>query len=257
MEKTSSNSHRRRRDFEMDDHRRYSQQQLLLRADRRRPRTRTDSGTGRILLLSAVTALLLSQPQSCYSFCTSRLLVPVPKQQRQLKADCRISQKLPLFVSLEESTDNRNSITSSSSSNSNSNNNNNNNNNSSINANNRNDIKTTKTLERSIVELGRKGLTDEALKLYYDCLDDEKDILEQPCTPKPTVRLMNGAIDACARAKPPRLQEAFDILYNAPSTIQPNVFTFGALMSACARARRGDKAKALLKTMQVGCFIII
>jgi pentatricopeptide repeat protein len=79
---------------------------------------------------------------------------------------------------------------------------------------------------------------------------------------------MNSAIDACARARPTRLKEAFDILEhqttkNADSNkdsssnsnnnngIRPNVFTFGALMSACARARKGDRARNLLKTMQV------
>lgn len=88
-----------------------------------------------------------------------------------------------------------------------------------------------------MVELGRRGLTDEALAIYYD-------------TPKPTIRLMNGAIDACARARPTRLEEAFKILKNAPDNIEPNVFTFGALMSACTRARRGDRARTLLKSMQ-------
>ena len=96
-----------------------------------------------------------------------------------------------------------------------------------------------KTLERKIVELGRRGFTDEALAIYY-------------AIPQPTIRLMNSAIDACARARPTRLEEAFKILKASPSSsIQPNVFTFGALMSACARARRGDRARALLKSMEV------
>ena len=98
-------------------------------------------------------------------------------------------------------------------------------------------------LVRSIVDLGRKGLTDEALSIYYDI-------------PQPTVRIMNSAIDACAIARPTRLGEAFDILEFSQNSsggvaIKPNVFTFGALMSACARARRGDRALTLLKSMQV------
>jgi pentatricopeptide repeat protein len=93
-------------------------------------------------------------------------------------------------------------------------------------------------LEQRIVSLGRKGFTDEALNIY--------DGVSQP-----TVRLMNSAIDACARARPTRLDKAFHILEEAETSLQPNVFTFGALMSACARAKRGNKAIALLKSMQV------
>ncbi|CAB9499881.1 Pentatricopeptide repeat-containing protein [Seminavis robusta] len=100
------------------------------------------------------------------------------------------------------------------------------------------DDKNNKRLvEQSIVQLGRKGLTDEALAVYY----------EQPA---PTLRIMNGAIDACARARPTRLDKAFQILQEQETRLRPNVFTFGALMSACARARKGDKARALLKSMQ-------
>ena len=103
--------------------------------------------------------------------------------------------------------------------------------------------KSNKELERTIVELGRKGLTEEAIAVYESI-------------PKPTVRLMNSAMDACARARPTQLQKCFDILQKAPPSITPNVFTFGALMSACARARRGDKARHLLKFMQVSLIII-
>lgn len=99
-----------------------------------------------------------------------------------------------------------------------------------------NKFPSNKELERKIVELGRKGLTDEALAVYSS-------------VEKPTVRLMNSAIDACARARPTRLDRAFQILEESNNLV-PNVFTFGALMSACARARRGDKARALLKSMQ-------
>ena len=81
-------------------------------------------------------------------------------------------------------------------------------------------------------------MTGEALAIYH-------------AVDKPTVRLMNSAMDACARARPTRLDQAFAILEQATPRITPNVFTFGALMSACARARRGDKARALLKSMQV------
>lgn len=96
-------------------------------------------------------------------------------------------------------------------------------------------ISTSRELEQKIVQLGRKGKTTQAITIYKEA-------------PNKTLRMMNAAIDACARARPTRLEQAFQILQE--SDLEPNVFTFGALMSACARARRGDKARALLKSMQ-------
>lgn len=95
-------------------------------------------------------------------------------------------------------------------------------------------------LEREVVRLGRRGKTNEALELYGN-------------VKRPSIRLMNGAIDACARARPTRLDQAFSILEEGMTQLhlEPNVFTFGALMSACARARRADKALDLLQSMQV------
>jgi len=100
------------------------------------------------------------------------------------------------------------------------------------------------------VRLGRQGQTDAALQLF--------DALEHP-----TVRQVNAILDACGRARPPRLQIALDIFERhcggKPSSsnniqkekqnqrhhncVQPNVYTFGSLLSVCARA--GDVSRAL------------
>lgn len=74
---------------------------------------------------------------------------------------------------------------------------------------------------------------------------------------RPTTRLMNSAIDACARATRPKIyqQTAFDLFHHATSSknidgttkwagaLSPNVFTFGALLACCAR--NGDIARSL------------
>jgi pentatricopeptide repeat protein len=95
-------------------------------------------------------------------------------------------------------------------------------------------------LEKEVVFLGRKGKTEEALALYYS-------------VEKPTLRLMNSAIDACSRARPTRLKLALEILEAGvqEKNLKPNVFTFGALMNACNRARNSNQAMALLQSMQV------
>ncbi len=95
-------------------------------------------------------------------------------------------------------------------------------------------------LEKTIVHLGRSGKTEEALSLYLSM-------------EKPTIRLMNSAIDACSRAKPTRLQQAFEIFQSGVQDhgLAPNVFTFGALMSVCNRDRNSNQALALLTTMKV------
>jgi pentatricopeptide repeat domain-containing protein 1 len=93
--------------------------------------------------------------------------------------------------------------------------------------------------ERLIVSLGRSGRTDQALQLYQS-LD------------KPTIRQLNACIDACARARPVRLDQAFQLLQQTQtekSSLIPNVYTFGALMSACARAGQVDAALKLLHQM--------
>ena len=96
-------------------------------------------------------------------------------------------------------------------------------------------------LDRKIVGLGRKGRTDEALKVFES--------IENP-----SIRIINGAIDACARARPTRLEKAFEIFERATSStsnyMKPNVFTFGSLMNACNRARNIKKAMETLRSME-------
>jgi pentatricopeptide repeat protein len=98
----------------------------------------------------------------------------------------------------------------------------------------------TRSTEKKIVRLGRSGKTEEALALYYE-------------VEKPSTRLLNSAIDACSRARPTRLQEAFTIFDRAveENGIRPNEFTFGALMNVCNRARNSDKAIRLLRSFEV------
>jgi pentatricopeptide repeat protein len=95
-------------------------------------------------------------------------------------------------------------------------------------------------LESEIVALGRRGATDEAIRLYESI-------------EKPNIRILNSAIDACARARPTRLDLAFELLDQgiAQKGLHPNVFTFGSIMSACNRARRSDLAVQVLRTMEV------
>ena len=83
---------------------------------------------------------------------------------------------------------------------------------------------------------------------------------------RPTTRLMNSAIDACARSHPPARQStALDIFECAISplnredgtkkaggALSPNVFTFGSLLACCAR--NGDIAASaeLLRVLEAG-----
>ena len=106
--------------------------------------------------------------------------------------------------------------------------------------------KVNDNIERQIVKLGRSGRTYEALDLYH------KEIQVRP-----TVKLMNLAIDCCARARPTQLNTALQIFKegtrgSSSLQLQPNVFTFGALMSACARARDASRALKLLDIMESG-----
>ena len=93
---------------------------------------------------------------------------------------------------------------------------------------------TPNQIERRIVQAGRKGRTDEALHIYRG--------IERPC-----VRQVNAAIDACARARPVRLSQAFTLLETSP--VPPNVYTYGSLMNACARAGDAERAVSLLRNM--------
>ena len=83
--------------------------------------------------------------------------------------------------------------------------------------------------------LGRKGRIDQALEIYQSL-------------PTPTIRQMNAMIDACSRSQPVRLELAFDLLQQAP--VPPNVYTFGSLMSVCARAGSVTRARRVLQTME-------
>lgn len=151
--------------------------------------------------------------------------------------------------------------------------------------------KSNKRLENNIVRLGRMGRTEQALQLYQaiwtlDSLKDQYRRIvqknnksdtktpiqltwnDEPLSPhlsklisasklRPTTRLMNSAIDACARATRPKIhqQTAFDIYHHATSptnpngskkwagALSPNVFTFGALLACCAR--NGDTVSSL------------
>mmetsp|Transcript_36021 Transcript_36021/g.78908 ORF Transcript_36021/g.78908 Transcript_36021/m.78908 type:complete len:837 (-) Transcript_36021:26-2536(-) len=110
-----------------------------------------------------------------------------------------------------------------------------------------------RSIEREIVQLGRSGKTDDALALY----DSVWVGYENRSGLKPTTRLMNSAIDACARARPPRMKTAFGILETAmeggergAAKLKPNVYTAGTLMSCCARARDADRALSFLREMQ-------
>lgn len=99
-------------------------------------------------------------------------------------------------------------------------------------------------IEQEIVRLGRAGKTDAAIDLYYSV--DKSRV---------TIRVFNGVLDACSRARPTRLQQAFDIFDQATqddtASLKPNVFTFGALMNACKQAGDAEKALQLLQSMQV------
>ena len=90
-------------------------------------------------------------------------------------------------------------------------------------------------VEREIVKLGRRGRIDQALQVYYS--------IDQP-----VIRQVNAIIDACSRCRPVRLDLAFEILDNSP--VPPNVYTFGSLMSVCARAGSVHDAVQLLKSME-------
>ncbi len=92
-------------------------------------------------------------------------------------------------------------------------------------------------LDRKIVSLGRKGKTDEALRIFESI-------------ERPNIRIINGVIDACARARPARLDKALEIFEAATQKLKPNVFTFGSLLNACNRARNVDKAMELLRSME-------
>ncbi|CAJ1952294.1 unnamed protein product [Cylindrotheca closterium] len=97
----------------------------------------------------------------------------------------------------------------------------------------------TYKVEKKVTQLGRSGKTDEALELFHS--------VECPST-----RLVNCAIDVCARSRPPRLEKAISILESAVNekNLRVNVFTFGSLMNVCNRARNSTKALELLRSFE-------
>lgn len=100
-------------------------------------------------------------------------------------------------------------------------------------------------IEKKVTKLGRAGKTEEALEIFYS--------IECPST-----RLVNCAIDVCARARPPRLEEALSILETGVNkkNLRVNVFTFGSLMNVCNRARNSNKALELLRSFEVSTCIV-
>ena len=151
--------------------------------------------------------------------------------------------------------------------------------------------KSTKALESSIMKLGRMGKFEEALELYFGvwfvdgwrvkerqreqkrknnssdstvpATNDDKQQQQQQQTKiinaispqlRPTTRLMNLAIDACARANPVQQQMAFDLFRDATAegALSPNVFTFGSLLASFARNGDIDSSLALLDTLEKG-----
>ncbi len=86
--------------------------------------------------------------------------------------------------------------------------------------------------EQRIRKAGRQGRTDEAIELYETLLRQSSSFL--------TIRHVNAAIDALARASPPRLEQALQLAQSSPCRV--NVYTLGMLLNACARA--GDAVTA-------------
>ena len=166
-----------------------------------------------------------------------------------------------------------------------------------------NKLNGNKEVENSILRLGRKGNTDQAIQLYFavhsldrlrnvykskmmslkskgkevDAPSVLMDIIkkdmewddsgsEQQISKllalfealqniRPTTRLLNLAIDACARAHPVRQDMAFDLFHSAcidERAISPNVFTFGSLLASCARNRDVQTSLQLLHELESG-----
>lgn len=152
----------------------------------------------------------------------------------------------------------------------------------------KNNREASMVIEREIVRLGRAGMTDEAVALYHAQLGEATAAPDPPATASSnsnsfqhrstaTVRQLNAAIDACARARPVRLQQATDLLEDAAQRAanqkqqrsengnnnnnndnndnykhspRPNVYSFGSLLSAMARTGQVDQAVRLLRTME-------
>ena len=102
-------------------------------------------------------------------------------------------------------------------------------------------------IAKQIMTLSRSGKTKEAIHLYYNAFGTNgtrKDI-------NINTRMMNNAIGACARPFKPLYDEAFGIFeHGLKKGIQPNVYTYGSLMSVCAKMGNVKKCTSLLKQMK-------
>ena len=129
-----------------------------------------------------------------------------------------------------------------------------------------------RTMESEILRLIVAGRTHDALSLYQSIWTHDDAITnqqtasrghskrhqQQPCC-KPTTRLMNHAIHACAKCPSgPMLDRAFHILHFAMEggargvrRLSPNVYTFGALVKVCASKGDADRCVALIEQMRV------
>ena len=100
-------------------------------------------------------------------------------------------------------------------------------------------------IAKQIMTLSRSGKTKDAINLYYNAFGTNgkrKDI---------NTRMMNNAIGACARPFKPLYDEAFGIFeHGLKKGIQPNVYTYGSLMSVCAKMGNVKKCTSLLKQMK-------
>jgi pentatricopeptide repeat domain-containing protein 1 len=98
-------------------------------------------------------------------------------------------------------------------------------------------------LSYRLLSLSRSGKIKEAVELYYDAWNIKN--------VQPSTRTMNNAIGACARSFKPLYNEAFDIFqHGLDNGLQPNVYTFGSLMSVCAKKGNVQKCTSLLKKMK-------
>ena len=90
-------------------------------------------------------------------------------------------------------------------------------------------------ITQRITQLGRQGHTQDALTLYKS--------IQQP-----TIRQLNAVLDACARARPVQLDTALDLF--SSTTLNKNVYSYGMIMNAVARAANVTLALQLLDELE-------
>ena len=122
-------------------------------------------------------------------------------------------------------------------------------------------------MESEILRLVTLNRTHDALSLYRSIWDYDdrsrpgsKSQRNNPRAPaKPTTRLMNHAIHACAECEGRgMLEEAFAVLEFALEggkrgvrRLSPNVYTFGALVKVCAGVGDVERCVGLIQQMRV------